>query len=197
MKPKKTQEPLVFKHCSLPLQVTIRLCTRSDLPHLEWYGMFTSHRQIIRQTFKAQERGEALMLMAETNCLPGGQLWINLTRNQDGSAAWIWAMRVIPWLQRMGIGSCLISAAEEILAKRGFLWAELGVEKDNPDAQRFYEHRGYRMVGAEVEQFSYTTPGGVTRHVTVDQWVFRKHLLGAESETLFPEHVPVSLAEAI
>jgi ribosomal protein S18 acetylase RimI-like enzyme len=182
MKSRKPDTPLIFKHCSLPLHVTIRPCVKNDLPHLEWFGMFTSHRKIIRGTYKAQERGEALMLIAETNCLPAGQLWIDLVKKKDESAGYIWAMRIIPWLQRMGIGTALISVAEVILTKRGYRWIELGVEKENAEAQRFYERRGYLMVGTEQGEFEFTTPGGVLKRMQIDHWVLRKNLRQADSD---------------
>src|SRR5438093_11002918 len=59
--------------------ITVRICRREDLPALEWFGLFTEHREIIRETFESQERGEAVMLIADLNGFPIGQVWINLT----------------------------------------------------------------------------------------------------------------------
>ncbi len=182
MRPRKISEPEVFDHYSIPLQVTIRVCTKRDVPQLEWAGIYTAHRQIIRATYKAQERGDALIVIAETNCLPAGQIWMDLVKKREEGVGFLWAMRVLPWLQRMGIGTSLMNAAEEVLRRRGFAWAELGVEKDNTDAQRFNERRGYFMVASNVEVHRYRTPWRTNKQMTIDEWVLRKNLAEPEPE---------------
>ncbi len=176
MKARKNSEPTVFEHYSIPLHVTIRVCTKRDVPQLEWAGIYTAHRQFIRNTYKAQERGDVLMLVAETNCFPAGQIWIDLAKKREEGVGFLWAMRVVPWLQRMGIGTSLMNAAEEVLRSRGFAWAELGVEKENTDAQRFYERRGYFMVSSNLEVHKYRTPWGTNKRMTIDEWILRKDL---------------------
>lgn len=44
----------------------------------------------------------------------------------------------------MGVGTALISAAEDRILARGFRQAGLGVATDNPNAARLYERLGYR-----------------------------------------------------
>ena len=41
----------------------------------EWFGLFTDHRKMILAAYDSQERGEALMLVAETQGFPVGQVW--------------------------------------------------------------------------------------------------------------------------
>jgi ribosomal protein S18 acetylase RimI-like enzyme len=168
----------------LPLEVTIRECARDDLPGLEWWGMFSHHREIIEDAFARQERGENLMLIAFANGSPVGQAWIELAVRADEGAGLLWAVRVHPVLQGLGLGARLLEAAERALRERGFAWAEIGVEKDNPRARALYERVGYRLHRELREEYGYTPPGGQpVRHV-IDQWMLRKDLrAGAEAET--------------
>jgi len=168
---------------SAPLQqftvsvpVTIRLCRKDDLPALEWFGMFTDHRAMILAAYDSQERGEALMLVAETQGFPVGQVWIDLTLERIDATGVLWAVRVFPTLQNRGIGTQLMVAAEDVLRCRGCTAVELGVEKDNLQAKRFYERQGYRVVGDTQEEYSYTTPDGVLVRVPTEQWMLRKVL---------------------
>src|SRR3954471_16319232 len=68
----------VFEHFTLPLHVDIRMCVKDDLADLEWFGLFTEHREIFLREFARQERNENIMLIAEANTLPIGQVWIDL-----------------------------------------------------------------------------------------------------------------------
>jgi ribosomal protein S18 acetylase RimI-like enzyme len=166
----------VFDHFPLHLHVDIRLCVKDDLADLEWFGLFTDHREIFYKVFESQERGENLMLIAEANTRPIGQIWIDLIKRKAESAGFIWALRVIPWLQNLGIGGKLMTAAEQRCKEHGFAYAELGVEKENHAAKRFYERLGYRMIGSMVDEYSYTAPGGELITVPMDVWVLRKKL---------------------
>ena len=161
---------------TVSVPVTIRLCRKDDLPALEWFGMFTDHREMILAAYDSQERGEALMLVAETQGFPVGQVWIDLTLERIDATGVLWAVRVFPTLQNRGIGTQLMVAAEDVLRCRGCTAVELGVEKDNLQAKRFYERQGYRVVGDTQEEYSYTTPDGVLVRVPTEQWMLRKVL---------------------
>ncbi|HEY0454828.1 MAG TPA: GNAT family N-acetyltransferase [Verrucomicrobiae bacterium] len=166
----------VFEHFPIHLHVDIRFCVEDDLHVLEWFGLFTEHREIIQQAFEAQQRGENIMLVAEANTLPVAQAWIDLLKRKEESAGFIWAVRVIPWLQNLGIGAKMMAAAEQVCARRGLAFAELGVEKENHEAKRFYERQGYRLVGSLKEEYSYTTPDNRSITVPLDEWILRKPL---------------------
>jgi ribosomal protein S18 acetylase RimI-like enzyme len=161
---------------TVSVPVTIRLCRKDDLPALEWFGMFTDHREMILAAYASQERGEALMLVAETQGFPVGQVWIDLTLERVDATGVLWAVRVFPTLQNRGIGTRLMVAAEDVLRCRGCIAVELGVEKDNLPAKRFYERQGYRVVADTHEEYSYTTPDGVLVCVPTEQWILRKTL---------------------
>lgn len=162
---------------TVTVPVTVRVCREDDLPGLEWYGLFTEHRQIIRETFESQERGDAVMLVADLNGFPAGQVWINLALKREERTGALWAVRVLPCLQNRGIGARLMAAAEQLLAERGYTGVELGVEKENPGARRFYERLGYRVSGVARGEYQYTTPGGARAAMSIDEWILRKELL--------------------
>ena len=157
---------------NVSLPVTIRKCAAEDLPELEWFGLFTQDREIIRDVFRRQERGESLMLVADVNGHPVGQVWIDLSTLRPQSTGWLWAVRVFPWFERLGIGRLLIRGAEQALRRRGFDYAELAVDKHNP-AAGFYERLGYRRVGSTSEE-RHDEDGPVA---PIPQWVYRKELV--------------------
>ena len=161
---------------TIPLMTRIRECIKDDLLALEWFGMFTEHRQVIRSAFDAQMRGDNLMLIAEANRFPVGQIWIDVAKKRQDSIGLLWALRVFPAMQNLGIGTHLIAAAEELLRECELTFAELGVNKENTNACRLYERLGYKFVGQEYEQNSYTTPDGVLICIPADNWVRRKDL---------------------
>jgi GNAT superfamily N-acetyltransferase len=159
----------------ITLPVEIRRCAESDLPLLEWFGMFTPHREIIRATFDRQGRGEELMLVADVNGFPAGQIWIDLAKKKERLTGILWAVRVFPIFQGHRLGVRLVRAAESALRRRGFTAAELGVETDS-DTGGFYERLGYRPVGTLTEECCYSTPSGEEIRVHIDQIVYRKSL---------------------
>jgi ribosomal protein S18 acetylase RimI-like enzyme len=166
----------VWAPFTVSFSVTVRMCREDDLPALEWYGLFTEHREIIRETFENQQRGDAVMLVADLNGFPVGQVWINLALKREERTGALWAVRVLPCLQNQGIGARLMTAAEQLLAERGYTGVELGVEKENPGARRFYERLGYRLTGIAQGEYQYTTPDGTPATMPIDEWILRKEL---------------------
>ncbi|HEX6534301.1 MAG TPA: GNAT family N-acetyltransferase [Gemmatimonadaceae bacterium] len=161
---------------AVPLEVRIRLCREDDLPRLEWFGMFTAFREIIGEAFDRQRAGDNLMLVADANDFPVAQAWIDLERLRPERAGMLWAVRVFPCFQGLGIGSRLITAAERVLRRLGLVEAEIRVEKHNAGARRLYERLGYEVMREEREAYDYATPEGVAVHAEVDEWVMRKRI---------------------
>lgn len=159
------------------LTACIRPAVHEDLEALEWGGMFTDHREIIHRTWEATCRGEAAMLVAEANRFPIGQAWVDFTRYADERGGMVWAVRVIPGFQRLGIGSRLLDAAEALLREAGYPTAEIQVEPSNPAAKRLYEARGYRAYDRAAERLEYLRPDGVLVGVDLDLWRLRKSLV--------------------
>ena len=73
----------------------------------------------------------------------------------------------------------MIGAAEAWLAAQAFESCALGVEKENTRGLRFCRGLGYEVAGELLERYTYTTPGGESHDVTVDQWLLEKRLLTA------------------
>ena len=163
---------------TIPVFVRFRPCRESDLEALEWMGLHTREREIITETFAAQVRGDALMLLAEAGGFPVAQAWLDFA--ERGTAEWphLWAVRVFPPLQGAGLGRRLMAEAEVLAAARGAHGLELGVEWDNARARRFYRSLGYSPTGARRDLVRYTFDGQPLE-MDVDQQIMRKDLARA------------------
>ncbi len=176
-------QPSLPEQFSIRLDITIRPCQRSDLHDLEWFGLFSQMREVSLSAFSRYEQGENMMYVAETNKFPVGQVWVDLAKLQDDSIGVIWALRVMPPLQNLGIGSRLIATAENLLGNRGYRMAEVGVEKTNPHAQRLYERLGYLVVKDNIEEWNFITPDRQSVHMIADEWIMRKRLATDRNRT--------------
>jgi len=67
----------------------------------------------------------------------------------------IWTLSVRRELRSLGIGTVLISAAEDRIRARGLRRAEVGVEENNPRARALYERLGYQAYGSECASWEY------------------------------------------
>jgi ribosomal protein S18 acetylase RimI-like enzyme len=177
-RPAATAAPVPAKPVEAPptrfnvtLDVHIRPCRETDLPALEWFGLFAGHRSLIEREFVRQEKGDALMLIADVSGEASGQLWLELRRHGPKVGV-IWALRVMPCLQGQGIGTRMLAIAEAYLRERGYRCAQLAVETDNPRARRLYEHLGYRLVRTEVARH----PPGFEQQPTDLHWILAKDL---------------------
>jgi len=143
---------LMLDQFIVPMNVAIRACREEDLQALEWFGLFTDYRELIAKTFKRHEKGEVMMLVAEANHFPIGQVWIDLVKKHQDSIGLLWALRVMPCLQDLGIGSRLISTAERAIQSCGLTVAEIAVEKDNPAAKLLYKRLGVRVIVENTDE---------------------------------------------
>jgi ribosomal protein S18 acetylase RimI-like enzyme len=116
------------------------------------------------------------MLVAVVNEFPVGQVWIDLVKQREQATGILYALRVLPPLQNLGIGTRLIAAVEDLLCKRGYKIVELGVEKDNPDAKRLYERLGYCVIRDNLETWEIVTPDGQKVQEQALEWIMRKSL---------------------
>jgi ribosomal protein S18 acetylase RimI-like enzyme len=158
----------------LHAQVRIRRCREEDLPALEWFGQFTDHRELIREAFERQQRGEVSMLVAELQGFPVGQIWVDFTRKAADSVGVLWAYRILDPVQGLGVGRALLRAAEAEIAGAGLPCAEIAARYDNVAARDLYERRGYSLIGHEQETWSYQRPDGATVTETSEHWLLRK-----------------------
>jgi ribosomal protein S18 acetylase RimI-like enzyme len=158
------------------LDVVIRHCRAGDLPALEWFGLFTPQRPLIHDVFAAHLRGDAVMLVAQVNGEASGQAWIDLRRGQPRRAAELWAVRVLPCLQRRGIGRRLVAVAEREALLAGCPAIELAVERDNPRARQLYESLGYCRCGTTIASARPgAAPGGRPQWLLVKQLRAARH----------------------
>jgi len=168
---------LVIDQFAINLPIIIRTCRENDLSDLEWFGLLTEYRQTIRNAFQRYQKGEIIMLIAEADHFPIGQLWIDLTKRREQSIGFLWSLRVFIPFQNLGIGTRLIASAEQQLKAQRFRISELSVEKDNSRAQRLYQRLGYQIVRDNLEVWEYTPPNGTPVQVRSDVWILHKFLV--------------------
>lgn len=169
---------------SFHFDVSFRQCRRQDLRDLEWFGMFYAHRQLIEEAFARHQAGENLMLLAEANRFPIGQVWIDLEKKRAQSTGILWALRVLPPFQGHGLGTRLIAEGEALLQRHGYSCAEIAVETNNPRAKKLYQSLGYRVIGSHVEQWDYVTPEGEHVQAQADEWILQKELACSVPEVM-------------
>jgi ribosomal protein S18 acetylase RimI-like enzyme len=133
----------------LSFDAVIRPCRREDLSSLEWFGMFSFQRPVLRSTFEKHETGEFVMLVAVVNGVAAGLIWMTLDRLDADATAVFWALRVHPLLQNKGIGTRLLRTCEAEALRLGFRLAEFSVEEENTGAYRLYDRLGYRWVDSQ------------------------------------------------
>lgn len=158
------------------MPVEIRLATHEDLALLEWDDLFWSHRQLIHAAYRRQQRGTVAMLVATKDAYPIGQAWVDFRRRAALHAGLIWAVRVHPTVQNNGVGERLLGVAEQVIRHAGLAISEVGVEKANSAAQRFYSRLGYGPVGELCDVTCFSDPDGVRQKLFFDQWRLQKPL---------------------
>src|SRR5262249_7215288 len=76
----------------------------------------------------------------------------------------------------LGIGTHLISAAENRIRQRGLAVAQLDVEVDNPRARTLYERLGYREAGRRSGSWAAEDADGTTSLYETEVATLRKDL---------------------
>ncbi|HYO89217.1 MAG TPA: GNAT family N-acetyltransferase [Candidatus Limnocylindrales bacterium] len=164
----------------LTADVEVRPAELADLAQLEWFGQYAHYRRLFRDTYHEQQQGLCLMLVADFNGFPIGQVFLQLQSNRptpdDSLRMYYYALRVLDPFQRMGIGTALLDAAEGFALRRAYGWATIAAGKDNPAARRMYERRGYMVCGEEDGDWSYIDQHGRTRYVQEPCWALEKRL---------------------
>ncbi|MFN8378725.1 MAG: GNAT family N-acetyltransferase [Anaerolineae bacterium] len=164
----------------LSVDVVIRPADLSDLESLEWFGQFAHYRRLFRDTFHEQQRGLRLMLVADFNRFPVGQIFLQLQSSRptpdQTPRIYLYALRVLDPFQRMGIGTALLQSAEAFAVRQHYGWSTIAAGKDNPVARQLYERHGYEVCGDEEGDWSYLDQHGRTRYVHEPCWVLEKSL---------------------
>jgi ribosomal protein S18 acetylase RimI-like enzyme len=164
----------VFARERLEMPVEVRFCRAADLEQLEWFGAFRDHRRAIQHAFQRQLRGENWMLVADARGFPVGQLWVDVARK--AGIAVLWAFRVMPPFQNLGLGSMLLICAEQLAARERFAALEVGVEPWNASALRLYQRRGFEHAGEERNSYETEDGSGQRARHTFDVCLLRKLL---------------------
>lgn len=89
------------------------------------------------------------MLLAVARGFPIAQVWIDLVAKRRERVAVLWAIRTFFPLQRVGIGSRMVRAAEKAVRNRRYVRAELEVEEVNGAVIAFYRRLGWRIAGKD------------------------------------------------
>lgn len=166
----------------VPIVVIFREATAADLPKLEWYGQYTHHRNLFQRAYREQQLGRRLILIAESNNFPIGNLFIQFVRepeakNRPRHHAYLYSLRVMEMFRGYGIGTRFLKEAESIIADRGFHWVTIAVAKDNSAARRLYERSGYEVFAENAGHWSYIDHEGHPRQVNEPCLLLQKQIL--------------------
>jgi ribosomal protein S18 acetylase RimI-like enzyme len=154
-------------------EVTIRAARASDLSRLEWFGAYAHFRDLYQRTWIDHLAGRRLMLVADLNDFPIGQVWLDVV---PADFAYLYALRVMEPFQNFGIGTRLIQSAEELARSYQYRQIQLAVERNNVGAQRLYDRIGFQAFTQRVDTWSYTDHLGQVHWVQEDVFVMRKLL---------------------
>lgn len=166
---------------TLHLEVVFRFAEQDDLPKLEWHGEYTHFRRVFQRTFEDQTNGYRLMLVADVNGWPIGQVFIQLESFDDifmdiRKRGYFYSLRVMDAFRHKGIGTALLREAEAILIDRRYDAVSIAAAEDNPGARRLYERLGYRIIAEDAGRWHYVDHEGVTRYVVEPCWILEKSL---------------------
>lgn len=136
----------------LSIPIEIRPVREGDLEDLEWDSEQAIQAGYLRQTL-AERADDVVFLLALASGRPIGRLGIDFERKAAEGVAHLWAFSVLPALQRLGIGTALMRAAESYIAAapRGATVVEVGVDEWNDEAAKLYRRLGYTDAGTELE----------------------------------------------
>ena len=169
-------------HISLTVElpIHIRIATSEDIPHLEWYGQYKHYRNLFRKGYLEQLQNKRLIIVADCNDFPIGYLFMQLQSNNPRiangrSRVYFYSFRVMEMFQGKGIGTQLLTEAENMMMDRGFRSSTIAVAKENIAAQRLYERLGYRIFAEDPGKWSYTDHKGDIRRVEEPCWILEKN----------------------
>jgi ribosomal protein S18 acetylase RimI-like enzyme len=161
--------------------VSIRRVRKSDLPALEWDGEYTHFRKIFQHSYKEAESGNRILLIAEADGELIGQIFIHLNAANLGTniaqpTAYLYSFRVRQAYRGMGVGSKLLSYAEETLREQGFQIAVIAVSKSNERALDFYQKWGFSVFREDSGRWSYHDHQGQFQQVHDPSYMLMKEI---------------------
>jgi ribosomal protein S18 acetylase RimI-like enzyme len=134
----------------LTLPIEIRPLRDGDLDGLQWDSKEAIQPDYVQKTV-ADRGDDVVFLLALANGRPVGRLGLDFSRKVQEGIVHLWAFGVLPSLQRLGVGTAMVRAAESLIAAapRGATVVEVGVDEWNHDAAKLYRRLGYRDDGFE------------------------------------------------
>lgn len=162
-------------------EVVIRRAGESDLRALEWEGQYAHYRRLYRHAMNEAKRGRRILLVAESEGLLVGQIFIQLSSGRselaDGKrSGYLYSFRVRPEYRSLGIGSALMDEAERILRQQAFRRAVIAVARANDGAQKLYQDRGYVYFSDDPGEWSYVDHNGDLQEVHEPAYLYEKQL---------------------
>jgi ribosomal protein S18 acetylase RimI-like enzyme len=170
-----------FASLPLNLDLTYRLARKEDLPKLEWMGEYAHFRRVFEYTFHEQKSGHRLMLVADVNNFPVGQVFMlvkdsGMLYKGHSRRAYLYSLRVMAPFQGLGIGTELLRQAEQLIKTHKLHYINIAVAKDNMPARRLYERVGYTIYAEDEGRWSYTDNQGRLVNVHEPCWMMEKLL---------------------
>jgi ribosomal protein S18 acetylase RimI-like enzyme len=146
-----------------------------EVDALAWSGS-PLHLQSIREALVRRARSAAVDYLVVR--APGGQPVAKggVQYDHPRGPGELWQLAAHPDLQRLGLGTRLIRALEDRVRRRALATAWLGVETDNPDAQRLYERLGYREFDRTAGGWEAQRPDGSTFWYEAELVLLRRDL---------------------
>ncbi len=161
--------------------VVIRRLREEDLAGLEWSQEHVRFRRMFRSAFDDMRAGTRSLWVAAAGDLVVGRLFIQWNsadrRYADGvSRAYLYALRVHSQLQRQGVGTRLVAAAEAELCARRMSTATLAVGQANVEAYRLYKRLGYTVFDDDPGIWYFLDDRGVLQREEEKSWLLQKRL---------------------
>jgi ribosomal protein S18 acetylase RimI-like enzyme len=136
--------------------LTFRELMAEDLPACSWWGppLFLAGVAEVMTS----DRDVEYLAACPPSGLPVAGGGIDFDKRHGAGV--LWQLGVHEALQSCGIGTLLISAAEDRIRARGLNRAQLSVEESNPRARALYERLGYVAYGSEPASWEQQAPDG-------------------------------------
>jgi len=105
-------------------------------------GIHLRRSDELQEIAKKVQRDPDLFLVAEID----GEIVGTVLGGFDGRRGMMYHLAVAPAFRQRGIGAALMEALEVRLRAKGCIRYYLLVTRDNQEAIRFYEHRGWKLL---------------------------------------------------
>lgn len=117
-------------------------------------GQRTGDPSGLRARSSGRKGDDVVFLLALANGQPVGRLGLDFGRKADERIVHLLAFSVLPSLQRLGIGTAMMQAAESLIAAapRGAALVEVGVEEWNRGAAKLYRRLGYLLLRRSIAE---------------------------------------------